>query len=259
MSKPGLVLPRRRFLQAMLTAPLLLQAGRAFAEGGDEQQGPPPQGPMAAVAERYAALKSYSDKGTVTTDYQWPDTPLTTEHHRFETAFRAPRNFYFRFDGDPETSGDVFVIWCDGGDFQSWWKSTGVHDVYDGGRGAMAFLTGGSPTKESANLVAPHFFPQAVLYGPTSRLIGLQEAGEEEIGGKACRKLLASGRQTGVTTSESRPTKLWIDRESGLVRQLVTEAEAGSAAGLVDRTAFTLVPVADPEIGDERFTFTPPT
>lgn len=259
MSKPGLVLPRRRLLQAMLTAPLLLQAGRALAEGGDEQQGPPPQGPMAAVAERYAALKSYSDTGTVTTDYQWPDTPLTTEHHRFETAFRAPRNFFFRFDQDEAAGGDIYVIWCDGGPFQSWWKATGVHDVWDGGRGVTAFITGDSSTKGAANLIPPYFFQQALLYGPTLRLLNVAEAGDDTVAGHACRKITATGRETGVQTTETRPIAIWIDSESGLVRKAVLAEADGSPTGLIDKTTYTVDPAADPELTDDRFTFTPPS
>ena len=250
-----LMFNRRRLLTSILALPLVLPA-RVFAEGEDDA---PSQGPMAPVAARYAALKSYADKGTVTTDYQWPDTPRVTEHCRIETAFRAPRNFFFRFDRDPDAGGDIYVIWCDGrGPFQSWWKSTGVHEVYDGGRGASAFLTGDETTKGSANVIAPHLFPQALLYGATLRLLDIGEGGEEAVDGHPCRKITAGGRQTGVVTSERRPIAIWTDKDGGLIRKVLVDRKEGSPAGLIDLTTYQIEPIADPDLPDERFAFTPP-
>lgn len=254
--RPSLVTPDRRLL---LKAALALPALLAFrpAHAGDEPEAPPPDA-LTPVHERYAALKSYSDEGKLTTHYQWPGTPETVSHYRFETAFRAPRNFLFRFDTETDTGDDTFVLWCDGGDFQSWWKATGVHEVYSEGRGANGFYAGGSPTKEAINLLGPHVFSGALLYGPTSRLIDLQEAGEEEIAGHACSKYAAAGRQTGVVTSEARPVTIWVDKEATLVRQVRTDAEAGSQADFVDTLLYEIEPAADPDLPDERFTFTPP-
>jgi outer membrane lipoprotein-sorting protein len=252
----GLIAPnRRRLLQAALALPALLAFRGARAEG--EPEALPPDA-MTPVHERYGALKSYADTGKLTTIYQWPDTPETDSHYRFETAFRAPRNFFFRFDTEADTGDDTFVIWCDGGDFQSWWKATGVHEVYGGGRGANGFYAGGSPTKESVNLLGPHVFPQALLYGPTSRLIDLREAGEEEVAGHACLKFAAAGRQTGVVTNEARPVTVWVDKEATLIRQVRTDAETGSQKDFVDTILYEIEPQADPELPDSRFTFTPP-
>jgi hypothetical protein len=46
--------------------------------------------------------------------------PANVHRHGFETYFRAPRQFYFEFDMDPRAGGERIVVWCDGGDFQSW-------------------------------------------------------------------------------------------------------------------------------------------
>ena len=249
------ILPtRRRMLQAMVALPAVLALRQARAEGEPEEL---PPDAMTPVHERYGQLTSYADTGKVTVTYQWPGTPATVDTYHFETAFRAPRNFFFRFDADAE-GGDTFVVWCDGGDFQSWWKATGVHDVYDGGRGADAFFAGGSPTKEAVNLLGPHIFPQALLYGPTSRLIDLTDAGEEDVAGHACSKYVAAGRQTGVVTNDVRPITVWVDTEIVLVRKVQTDAETGSTKGLVDTIIYEIEPTAGPDLPDERFVFTPP-
>lgn len=249
LSRRGFIATTSLALGAALVTPRYAFAQEVEAPAGDL---------LSPVSASYAGLGSYSDSGTVETRYQWPGTPMLEERHRFETYFRAPRNFFFRFDQDPAAGGDAMVIWCDGGPFQSWWKATGVHSVYDGGKGATAFLTAQSPTMDSANLVAPHFFPQAKLPGPSYALIEPREAGEEELSGRKCRKLAADQRITGVVTVEKRPTTLWIDEETGLIRKVLVDTETGGAEGLIDQRIFLIAPVANPELPDDRFTFTPP-
>lgn len=239
---------------------LALAAALASGRPARTQEVEAPQDDLLSrVSASYTSLGSYSDSGTVETRYQWPGNSMLVERHKFETYYRAPRNFFFRFDQDPAAGGDAMVIWCDGGPFQSWWKATGVHSVFDGGKGATAFLTAQSPTVDSANLVAPHFFPQAKLPGPSYALIEPREAGEEELAGRKCRKLAADQRITGVVTVEKRPTTLWIDEESGLVRKVLVDTETGGAEGLIDQRIFLIEPVANPELADDRFTFTLPT
>jgi hypothetical protein len=213
---------------------------------------------MGPVSARYRELASYSDEGTVEVRYQWPGNPLVTERHSFRTLFRAPRHFFFRFDADPAAGGDAMVIWCDGGPFQSWWKATGVHTVHDGGKGAVAFLTAQSPTKDSANLVAPHFFPQAKLPGPTYGLIEPREDGADELAGRRCRRIAADQRITGVVTVEKRPTTVWVDQDIGLVRKVLVDTAPDSPAGMIDQRIFLIEPVADPKLSDDQFTFVPP-
>lgn len=252
--------PTRRSMLALLAGLAFAQSvRRALAEGEEETLGLEPDNLMVPVTARYQNLSSYADKGTVTTRYQWPATPLLVEQHKFETAFRAPRNFFFRFDADPASGGDAYVIWCDGGPFQSWWKATGEHTVHDNGRGAVAFLTGQSPTKDSANLVAPHLFPQAQLVGPSYRLIAPADAGADEIDGHGCRRITAASRVTGVQTVDHRPTTVWVDDGLGLVRKVHVGPEAGSASDLVDEIDYLIEPEANPDLPDSRFTFTPPT
>lgn len=253
----GEIFTRRGFISTLPLALAVTLAGLRSVRAQEVEA--PADDLLSPVSVRYAGLTSYSDSGTVEVSYQWPGNPMLTERHRFETYFRAPRHFFFRFDADPAAGGDALVIWCDGGPFQSWWKATGVHETYDGGKGATAFLTAQSPTKDSANLVAPHFFPQAKLPGPSYALIEPRDAGQEELNGKRCRKLAADRRITGVVTVEKRPTTLWIDEEMGLIRKVLVDTEPGSPEGMIDQRLFLIEPVANPELADERFTFTPPS
>jgi len=257
LSLPPIALPSRRLILQGLATALAASAIRPARAEGEPEALPPDA--MTPVHERYGQLKSYSDQGKVTTLYRWPGTPETDTHYRFETAFRAPRNFFFRFDTDDDSGDDSFVLWCDGGDFQSWWKATGVHEVYSNGRGADGFFAGGSPSKDSINLLGPHIFPKALLYGPTSRLIDLKDAGDEDVAGHACSKYAAAGRQTGVVTNDARPITIWVDKEVTLVRKVQIDTEPGSQADMLDTILYEIDPVADPELADDRFTFTPPT
>ena len=251
-------LSTRRSLFALFTGLALAPSLRPALADEEADPGLEPGNLMTPVSARYQALKSYADTGTIESRYQWPGTPtMLIEHHRYETAFRAPRNFFFRFDADPASGADAYVIWCDGGSFQSWWKSTGQHSVHGNGQGAVAFLTGQSPTKDSADLVAPHLFPKS-LYGPTYRLIGPQDDGAEALGGHACHRVKAISRVTGVQTKDRRPTIVWIDDALGLVRKVHLDREADSPAKLIDDFAYIIDPQANPDLPDSRFTFKPP-
>lgn len=260
---PRLPTTRRRALKLFAALPLAGLVARAMAEeegddpGLEEEPGLEADHPMAPVSARYASLAAYRDTGTLETQYQWPETPLVTRQHRFETAFRAPRHFFFRFDQDPADGADAYVIWCDGGPFQSWWKSVGLHMVHDNGQGAVAFYNAQSPTLDAANLIAPHLFPGAMLYGPTYRLLGAEQTGSEELDGRGTWTIAATGRVTGVQTTEERPTNVWIDDETGLVVRVRVGAEASSPQGMIDSRDFVIAPVADPELPDDIFAFDP--
>lgn len=244
-------LPFIGYLAAALLVPALQ---RANAQEADPRVEMPPDDPlMVPLIAAYGALASYSDTGTMTTTYQWPGNPALVETHSFETAFRGPRNFYFHFVRDPASGNDEFVVWCDGGPFQSWWKATGVHEIYDGGRGALAFSLGASPTREAVSLTAPFFFPQAELSGPATKLLAVTERTDAA----GAKMLTAAGRQTGMGPEE-RPVTIELDAGTGLIARLELGTLAGQAQGLVDTIAYAMTPLANPDLPDGRFAFTPP-
>ncbi len=206
---------------------------------------------------KYASLKTYSDTGTVTTEYGGTSTaPATVEHFTFTTYYRTPRQFFFDFkakDGD-----ERLVIWSDETDFNTWWSQTKVHDTYPKGRGATAFAVTAFPTKGSAMHLAPLLFSQAGLHGSITDFKLLHADPAEAINGHRCLKLVGevglaygSGAVNNVV-----PTTIWIDAESLLVRKIFEDTPKGSVE--VERATTTFEPAADPKIDDAKFKFTPP-
>ncbi len=204
----------------------------------------------------YAALKTYSDTGTVATEYRDAGEAIK-EQHTFKTFYRAPREFFFEFKEDQTAGGEQFVIWCNGGDFQTWWSETRVHEKYEKGRGSTAFALAALPTKESALQIAPLIFSQSELHGAISNLKEPRLAGTENINGRNCYKLVAETRETGLG-EDARKTTVWIDAENYLVRKVFEDTPQGTGAGIISRVTTTFEPKANPTIEASRFAFSPP-
>ena len=128
-----------------------------------------------------------------------PNGPPIVERHVFETRYRAPRNFFFQFDEDPKAGAERFVIWCDGGDFNSWWSTTRVHDVYSGGRGALAFAIGSQPTRGVTTLIPPLIFPRAAMKGPLLVLQDARLVARDNTGNRAAHRIVARVRLSYAT------------------------------------------------------------
>lgn len=213
---------------------------------------------LARSQAAYAALHSYADTGSVDTEYGPPGGVLR-EHHTFKTLFRAPRHFLFDFVKADDA--DRFVVWADDEAFHTWWKATGVTEIYPKGQGTGAFVAGGVPTLNSLMQLSPWLFPQGDLTGPLTEFGDASLAGTESVNGHQCQKLVgvgksvysASGRVVNV-----RPMTVWIDVQTLLVRRVVEGASQGSATGMVDQTTTTFDPQANPSLDDARFAFTPP-
>src|ERR1043165_9301032 len=92
--------------------------------GGD----PSPDDLVTRTLAAYSNLRTYSDTGVVLD--QFGPKADNVYRHTFKTFFKAPRNFYFEFNADARSGGDRIVIWCDGGDFQSWQASSAQHNTY---------------------------------------------------------------------------------------------------------------------------------
>lgn len=210
---------------------------------------------------RYSTLRSYADTATILTEYRSaPNAPTLIERHRLQTRYRAPRAFFLQFDEDPKAGAERFVIWCDGGDFQSWWSATGVHEAYDGGRGALAFALGDQPTRGATVLIAPLLFSQAQMKGPLTILRNARLEGTESIDGRPAHRISAEAQETYANgyTLQSRAAMVWLDQQTLLVLKLVLDTPRGTGAGMVDRTTVTFEPRVDPALTDEQFRFAVP-
>lgn len=209
---------------------------------------------------KYAALKTYSDTGSVTTEELLPGNsgPPVVEKHTFTTFYHAPRQFFFEFKKDANVGDERFVIWADSGDFNTWWSATKVHDTYPKGQGAEAFALGAFPTKNAALQLPPLLFSQAGLHGPIVDLKVLSSDQIEQINGHPCHKLVGEvGLAYGTgTVTNVRPTTIWIDAENMLVRKVLEDTPKGAAG--IDRVTTAFEPQADAQIDDVHFKFTPP-
>jgi outer membrane lipoprotein-sorting protein len=204
---------------------------------------------------KYAALKSYADTGTVITEYNPGAGATLTERHKFTTYFRAPKQFSFEFKAE---STERLAIWIDGAEVQSWWSATGVHDTYPQGQGASGFAMATLPTKGSVVQIASLLFPG--LQSATTDLTEARLIGSESIGGKTCHKIagiVALAYSNGVVTS-TRPTTVWIDAESLLLRKIVEDTPRGSPGGIIDRVTTIFEPRANPDLKGLQFRFSIP-
>lgn len=210
------------------------------------------------VVAAYGALGSYTDSGEIVTEYGSGTAVEIREQHRFKTALKRPRQFYFEFDEDPDAGADRFVIWCEGAEFNSWWLTTKVHEVYPQGKGIDAFAVASLPTKGTAVLVPGLLFGSAGLRGPLQSLEELRLDGTERIDGRDHDKLSGIVREKYGTSyvSSEYPATLWIDSESLLIRRIVQDTPLGG--GGINRSVTTFDPVADPVLDDALFRFSPP-
>jgi outer membrane lipoprotein-sorting protein len=209
----------------------------------------------------YAALKSYSDTGTVLFEFG-SAANLAAERHVFRTYYRAPRHYFFDFTEDKKAGGDRHVVWSDDEAFHAWFSLTGVETAYPKGQGTGAFAAPSVGTAGSIMKVAPLLFPQAGLAGTLNEASGLTDAGVETVSGHRCHKLTGVAKsvytQTGHESNVRRVT-IWIDAETMLVRKVFEDTPKGGVAGYVLRYTTTFEPVANPPLDDSKFRFVAPS
>lgn len=242
-----------------------MRAGAAWAVALSLLLGPAPAAAADAAAERllaqmraaYAGLSAYADSGTVLVEEQPLGAPMIVERHSFETRYAAPRRFYLDFRKGEGAGDERFVIWCEGETFSSWWSATQATEHYRRGEGANAFAVGTLPTSGAALLIPPLLFQQAKLQGPLIDMSAPGYAGSEMLAGRLHHKLTAMVRLNHWSDA-ARPTTVWLDTETLLVRKVLEETPTGMGSGVVQRVTTTFEPRADPALDDAGFRFTPP-
>ena len=208
----------------------------------------------------YASLKSYADTGVVISQF----AAGSSYRHTFTTYYRAPRNYYFEFAADKASGAARLVMWCDGGDFQSWSSALGEHNVYP--RGSNTVLSGfaaqASPTSRANTLIAGLLFAGGGLVSTLNEFADYTVEGVEEVGGHRCHKLVGVARsmyrQTQRVTNVRRAI-VWIDADSLLIRKVFEDTPQGSPSSAVNRTTVTIEPQANPTLEDARFRFAVPS
>jgi outer membrane lipoprotein-sorting protein len=210
-------------------------------------------GLLARVKQTYAGLTTYSDNATIDIEQALPGVSTTLKaSHSFSTKFTRPRQFKFDFR---EGEGDRYVIWASGDSFFTWWKSTSVTEEYPKGEGATAFATAQLPTAGGALMVSPLLFAEAGLVGPLTGLETPEFAGAETLDGRETYKIKDDVRLNHWSDA-TRPTTVWIDAESFLVRKVLEERPSNT--DLTDTITTIINPQTNPTIPANEYRFTPP-
>lgn len=247
---------RRTFILGIL----LLTAARASHARDTAGRPALPDGHelIARAIKQHGSLKSYADSGTVLFE-----APGIIDRHTFKTFYRAPRNFYFEFTADKKTGGHRYVLWCDGGDFQSWSSALGTHEKYPRGTGTATtgFTSAAWPTKRAVIQIPSMLFGNDSLMGTLQELAEPSTEKVEELDGRKTWKVTGVARSvygaTGRVTNVRR-VSVWLDAETLLVRRIFEDTPEGTAAGQYSRLTTTYDPKMNVPLPDERFRFTPP-
>jgi outer membrane lipoprotein-sorting protein len=242
---------------AMMALSVALAVSRAMAA---QTQAPSPDQVLQHSRDTYAALKSYSDSGSITTTYRSGGAPASVETATLHTWYQAPRQFNLDYQRGAAAGGDRFVLWSEGQDFNTWWSSTHVHTDYPQGRGGTAFALGAYPTKGATVMIAPLLFAKGGLQGPIANFTLTQSEGIDRVGEHPCYRLRGqeSIAYKSGTVAGARVITIWIDTQSWLVRKVFEDTPTDSGSGTVNSVTTVLEPVANPAIEAAKFHFEVP-
>jgi outer membrane lipoprotein-sorting protein len=199
----------------------------------------------------YQELKSYSDAGTVVSEYG----VSSEDRHSFSTYFnRAPRHFLLDFR---KQGGDRFVIWGDPDAFHTWWKTTVQQMDYPNPNNIAAISMSGQNTAGTALKIPTLLYGKSPLAAAMLNVANPVLQGSEEIAGRRCHKI--TGQASDVYTATGREVNVravtvWIDAESYLVRKVLEEWKP--LPGQRNRLITTFDPQANPALDEARFRFT---
>jgi outer membrane lipoprotein-sorting protein len=241
---------------------LISQMAAAGSEPAGVPSGAKPDDLVAHSRAAYTSLKSYSDTGVVLD--QFGPAPENTYRHTFKTYFRAPRNFLFEFKMDPRAGGHRIVIWCDGGDYQSWFSASDQYASYPKGSNTatLPFQQSAFHTRGAVALIPGLIYAGSGLVSAFSEFGDAERAGTEVVTGRETQKLMGVARSVYPATHREtnvRRATVWIDSQNGLLRKIYEDTPKGMPATAVIRITTTLEPQANPKLDDSVFKFTVPS
>ena len=202
----------------------------------------------------YAAIKSYSDTGTVHVEM-----PGIDETHKFTSRYQSPRSYFFDFQKHEDA--DRYVIWSDANAFHTWWRTTQLEDEYPPGTGVNAFGQADFLTVGSALKLAPLFFSESGLQGALVNFKDLQLDGTEDLAGHKCYRIIGITRDVYTATGREvniRQLTVWIEADTFLIRKVVEDSPRGTPPAQAGQTTTTFEPKANPKLDDAAFHFEAP-
>jgi hypothetical protein len=140
---------------------------------------------------------------------------------------------------------EQYVIWSDFAHTRSWWSVTSTFtDENDLGSAlaAAAGVSGGSSTAIAGLLMRDH------ISSWLSQVKAPTFVADEDVGGDTCWRIEATSRSGD-------PVTLWIEHDSYLIRQLVTEHHL---ADFDTKTTYTFLATVDKPIDVDTLTPGPP-
>jgi outer membrane lipoprotein-sorting protein len=219
---------------------------------------------LARSMAAYAALKSYSDIGSVA-----HNGGGFVDRSQFRTFYRKPRDFFFEYKqlrsegsgGSIPLNGHL-VFWMKNGNLETWNAQGKVHDVFPAGAKNQInpIANADAATNGTLPAIASLFFQKAGLVTVFAELRTLSAAGNEKVNGADCYKLMGIAESTYPSgkTFNRRPVAIWIDAKTNLIRKIFIDTPKGYAAGSVSTTTILVNPTPNPTLDDTKFQYTVP-
>lgn len=212
-----MTIPPLRLL-AVALMPFLLAAGPTHANDVAAEDGSlDAQQILKRTQQVYRDSQSYVDTGVVVTEYKNSRTEWTGET-RFKTAYVAPIDFHFESIMDDFQTIEVqFLVGSDEKGVRAWMTGNPERFKYIGSV-QEALDTGAGITRDASGMIPGLFFAGTKLGGDIVRLTDAVRLADEEIDGFDCFQVRGfRWPNTG------RPTTVWIDKDSFLIRQVYEE------------------------------------
>lgn len=246
---------------------LLLPPARATTVSEDRSATQAVSDVMTRSIAAYAALKAYSDNGTVEVE-----SPGMLERAKFTTHFRRPDgDLYLDYQGietyytatKSKVDLDMYrtVIWMLKGQMETYDRSLQAHNIIEAGGQAQALTVAIPATNGISTLLPSLLYPQAKMRSTFFEIEEASEAVLDNVGKHRCHRIKGiaaqyypSGARTGV-----RPVTLWIDADTLLLRKVFEDTPKGYTLGSYRRVTVTIDPQPNPALDDAKFQFKVPS
>ena len=198
------------------------------------------------TAQTYITSKSYTDTGTVQTIYKNSSSEWTGEV-RFNTAYVAPVNF--RFEASIRNLPGVesrYIAWRDQDEVRAWYSIN--PDIQESITSLQSALDAGAGiSRDSSGMIPGLLISGTKLGGDIVRLTDAVRLEDAQIDGFDCFQV-----QGFRWPNTGRPTTVWIDKASFLIRRVYEEQEI---QGDTTRTTWFYQPAINGPVDGEALRF----
>ena len=202
---------------------------------------------LGLMSHAYASCKTYRDSGVVENVF------TNTKGERiqlvpFTTVFVRPNRFRFEFNSQITPNKNYrYIVWCSGKEVQSWWDAKPGVVREDSLIMALAKATGVS--SGAAFTVPTLLMPEINLGWRLTDLIAAKRVKDAKSGKWECYRI------DGKFIDTTKTMKLWIDKQSFLVRRIDSQKDFSNF--ILDATT-TYEPFVDEDITEKMLNFDPP-